>query len=52
LELDRIQRGLVAGVAATCLVSIFAAQVLLVLGLLVFLARLVLRQTRKFARPS
>ena len=51
MELAPIQRGLVAGVAATCLVSIFAAQVLLVLGLLVFLARLVLRQTRLVRLP-
>lgn len=51
LELERIQRGLVAGVAATCLVSIFAAQVFLVLGLVVYLARLVLRQTRVSRLP-
>ncbi len=46
VELERAQRGLLAGVAATCLVSIFAAQVFLVLGLLVFLTRLLLKETR------
>jgi O-antigen ligase len=41
LNLERIQRGLVAGVAATCLVSIFAAEALLALAVAAYLARLV-----------
>jgi O-antigen ligase len=48
--LERAQRGLVAALAATCVVSIFAAQLFLVLALLVFAARIakgdaVLRRT-------
>jgi len=42
LNLERVQRGLVAAVAATCLVSIFAAEaVFLSLAVVVYLARLV-----------
>jgi O-antigen ligase len=48
--LERAQRGLVAALAATCVVSIFAAQLFLVLALVVFAIRLfrgdaVLRRT-------
>jgi len=46
LSLERAQRGLVAAVAATCLVSIFAAEILLALGVAVFLARLWRRSAR------
>ena len=42
MSLDRAQRAAVAAIAATCAVSIFAAQVVLVLACLVFAARLVL----------
>jgi O-antigen ligase len=45
VDLARVQLGLTAGVAATCLVSIFAAQVLLALATLVYLARILRRQT-------
>jgi len=38
--LERVQLGLVAAIAATCLVSIFAAQVLLALAAVVYVARL------------
>jgi O-antigen ligase len=41
LNLERIQRGLVAALAATCLVSIFAAEIFLALAVLTYLARLV-----------
>jgi O-antigen ligase len=41
VSLERLQAGLVAGIAATCLVSIFAAQLLLVLAAGVYLLRLV-----------
>jgi O-antigen ligase len=41
LNLERVQRGLVAAVAATCLVSIFAAEIFLALAAAVYLARLV-----------
>ena len=44
LDLARIQVGLTAAVAATCLVSIFAAQVFLALAVLVYLARILRRQ--------
>jgi O-antigen ligase len=40
VSLDRLQAGLMAAVAATCLVSIFAAQLLLTLAVIVYLARL------------
>ena len=46
MSLERAQRGLVAAVAATCLVSIFAAEILLALGVAVFLARLWRRSAR------
>jgi O-antigen ligase len=46
LNLDRVQRGLVAAVAATCLVSIFAAETFLALAVTTFLARLVRGSTR------
>src|SRR5688572_31859123 len=38
--LERVQRGLVAALAATCVVSIFAAQLFLVLALIVFAIRI------------
>jgi len=44
--LERAQLGLVAAIAATSFVSIFAAQALLALGILVFLVRLALGATR------
>jgi O-antigen ligase len=44
VDLQRVQAGLTAGVAATCLVSIFAAQVLLTLATLAYAARLARRQ--------
>jgi len=40
LNLERVQRGLVAAVAATCLVSIFAAEIFLGLAVAAYLARL------------
>ena len=46
VNLERIQIGLVAALAATCLASIFAAQVALALALLVYAARLVTRRVR------
>ena len=47
MNLERVQRGLVAAVAATCLVSIFAAEsVFLSLAVATFLARLVRGSTR------
>jgi O-antigen ligase len=46
MNLDRAQVGLVAAVAATCLVSIFAAQVLLALAAIVYLLRLATGRTR------
>ena len=46
MRLERAQVALVAAVAATCSVSIFAAQVLFALAALVFVARLVRRETR------
>ena len=39
MALERVQLGLIAAIAATCPVSIFAAQALLALATLVFLAR-------------
>ena len=41
MNLERVQRGLVAAVAATCLVSIFAAEFFLALAATLYLARLV-----------
>jgi O-antigen ligase len=41
LNLERVQRGFVAAVAATCLVSIFAAEIFLALAAFIYLARLV-----------
>jgi O-antigen ligase len=45
VSLARVQLGLVAAVAATCLVSIFAAQLLLALAVLVYLARVATGRT-------
>jgi O-antigen ligase len=45
VDLARVQAGLTAGLAATCLVSIFAAQVFLTVAVLVYLLRLVRRET-------
>jgi O-antigen ligase len=44
--LERAQLGLTAAVAATCLVSIFAAQIALTLAVAVYLVRIVQRRTR------
>ena len=44
VDLQRLQAGLTAAVAATCLVSIFAAQVFLTLAALAYVARLARRQ--------
>ena len=46
MTLERAQLGLLAAIAATCFVSIFAAQVLLALATLVFAARLVKRRAQ------
>jgi O-antigen ligase len=46
VSLERVQLGLTAAIAATCIVSIFVAQLLLALAVLVFLARLALKRTR------
>jgi O-antigen ligase len=46
LSLERAQLGLTAAIAATCLVSIFAAQVCLALALVVYVARLVTGRAR------
>jgi len=43
-RLERVQLGLTAAVAATCLVSIFAAQIALTLAVAVYLARLLKRE--------
>ena len=43
-RLERLQLGLTAAVAATCLVSIFAAQIALTLAVAVYLARLLKRE--------
>jgi len=45
-RLERLQLGLTAAVAATCLVSIFAAQIALTLAVAVYLARILQRRTR------
>ena len=45
-RLERLQLGLTAAVAATCLVSIFAAQIALTLAVAVYLARLLKGQAR------
>jgi len=45
-RLERLQLGLTAAVAATCLVSIFAAQIALTLAVAVYVARIVQRRTR------
>jgi len=45
-RLARVQLGLTAAVAATCLVSIFAAQIALTLAVAVYLARLLKGQAR------
>jgi O-antigen ligase len=44
VDLRRVQAGLLGALAATCLLSIFAAQLLLAVASLVFLVRLVRRQ--------
>jgi len=44
--LERVQLGLTAAVAATCPVSIFAAQIALTLAVAVYLVRLLQRRTR------
>src|SRR5688572_523032 len=49
--LDRVQVGLTAAVAATCPISIFAAQVLLALAVAVFLARLATGRTALLHTP-
>jgi len=46
LTLERLQTGLMAGIAATCLVSIFAAQLLLALAAGVYLVRLATGRAR------
>jgi O-antigen ligase len=46
VQLERVQLGLIAAIAATCIVSIFAAQVLLALAALVFLARVATGRAR------
>jgi O-antigen ligase len=46
VSLQRVQLGLTAAIAATCLVSIFAAQVLLALGVAVYAARLATGRAR------
>ena len=51
MRLERAQLGLLAALAATIPVSVFAAEVALVLGLLVFAARLLRRQTRLEPTP-
>jgi O-antigen ligase len=49
--LERVQLGLLAAIAATCLLSIFAAQVFLALAVVVFLVRLLLGHTRLVTTP-
>ena len=44
--LERLQLALTAAVAATCLVSIFAAQIALTLAVIVYLVRILQRRTR------
>lgn len=51
MSLERVQLGLVAAIAATCLVSIFAAQVILAVALVVYVVRLRLSQTRLEGLP-
>jgi O-antigen ligase len=51
VDLSRVQLALTAGIAATCVVSIFAAQVLLALAAVVYLARLVRGQARLARLP-
>lgn len=46
MKLDALQLGLIAAIAAACPLSIFAAQVLLALAALAFLARLFLGRTQ------
>lgn len=46
MNLDRAQLGLLAAIGATCLVSIFAAQLLLAVAIVVFAARLISRRVR------
>jgi O-antigen ligase len=46
VTLERAQTGLLAAIAATCLVSIFAAQLLLALATVVFAARLVRKEAQ------
>jgi O-antigen ligase len=46
VRLERAQLGLLAAIAATCLVSIFAAQVLLAVASVVFAARLLRQKAR------
>jgi O-antigen ligase len=46
VSLERVQLGLTAAVAATCIVSIFVAQLLLALAVLLFLVRLALKRAR------
>ncbi len=45
VSLERLQVGLVAALAATCLASIFAAQVALTLAIVIYAARLVTERT-------
>ena len=45
MSLERAQLGLLAAIAATCLVSIFAAQVLFALALVVYAVRLARGET-------
>jgi O-antigen ligase len=51
VRLERAQLGLLAALAATIPVSVFAAEVALVLGVLVFVARLLRGQTRLEPTP-
>lgn len=51
LPLQRIQLGLTAAVATTCLVSIFAAEIFLSLGIIVWMVRLVRGGTSLRATP-
>ena len=46
MNLERVRLGLMAAIAATCLVSIFAAHVLLSLAIVLHLVRLVTRRAR------
>ena len=51
MNLERVQRGLVAAVAATCLVSIFAAEIFLGLAAAAYLVRLVRGRARLERTP-